>query len=228
MSGTDLHSWHLSPVEAVAVQKGLAARVIREGDVVEPRIVGGVDVSVGVDRESARAVVVNMSYPELEVIQVGVVEGKLDFPYIPGLLSFREARLILCAWEQLRVTPDILLVDGHGISHPRRLGLASHLGLWLDVPTVGCAKSRLCGDNKEPGPVPGASEGLYDKGELVGMVLRTKRNCRPLYVSVGHRLSLENAVDWVLRCQVGYRLPEPTRLAHMISKKQPVMGCGIG
>ena len=214
-----MHSWHLSPAEAVAVQRRLAAEVIREGEVIVPHAVGGVDVSVGIDRESARAVVVNLSYPGLELLQVGVAEGKLDFPYIPGLLSFREAKLILRAWEQLRVAPDILYVDGHGIAHPRRLGIASHLGLWLDIPTVGCAKSRLCGDYDEPNPTPGATEGLYDRGEQVGVVLRTKRHCRPLFISVGHRLCLENAVAWVQRCRRGYRLPEPTRLAHLASKR---------
>ncbi|MCL2150133.1 MAG: deoxyribonuclease V [Dehalococcoidia bacterium] len=216
----DLHSWHLTPTEAVALQRCLAARVVREGEAAAVCVVGGADVSVGMDRMSARAAVVTMSYPALELIQVAIAEGKLDFPYIPGLLSFREARLILQAWEQLTHAPDLLLVDGHGIAHPRRLGIASHLGLWLQVPTIGCAKSRLCGDYLEPGPLSGDAQPLYDRGELVGMVLRTKRRTRPLFVSVGHRLDLENAVAWVLKCLRGYRLPEPVRLAHLASNQR--------
>jgi deoxyribonuclease V len=204
----------------MVIQKHLAAEIIKEGEVVAPNIVGGVDVSVAINRRRAQAVAVSLSYPELKLIQIGVAEGELDFPYIPGLLSFRETKLILSAWEKLKSVPEILFVDGQGIAHPRRLGIASHLGLWLDVPTIGCAKSRLCGDYIEPGPHLGDATPLYDRDEQVGVTLRTKEGSRPLFISVGHRLGVENAMDWVLRCLRGYRIPEPTRLAHLASKNK--------
>jgi deoxyribonuclease V len=156
-----------------------------------------------------------LSYPSLELAEVQVETAELPFPYIPGLLSFREAPLIIRLFARLRHQPDLLLVDGHGIAHPRRLGIAAHLGLWLDIPTVGCAKSRLYGTHAELKMESGSSEWLYDASEIIGAVLRTRRGSNPLYVSIGHNISLENALQWVLLCTRGYRLPEPTRLAHL-------------
>jgi deoxyribonuclease V len=144
-----------------------------------------------------------------------VVERKVTLPYIPGLLSFREAPLIVAACEELSNVPDLILVDGQGIAHPRRLGLASHLGLFLDVPTVGCAKSRLCGKHKPVGEKVGSYTELVDNGDVIGAVLRTKVGVKPIYVSIGHKISLSSARKWVLNCCRGYRLPEPTRLAHL-------------
>jgi deoxyribonuclease V len=144
-----------------------------------------------------------------------IVEGELAFPYVPGLLSFRESPLILVACERLTVTPDLFLVDGQGIAHPRRMGFASHLGLFLNTPAIGCAKSLLCGTHEMPGIEPGSYTEIIDKGEIIGAALRTKRSMNPIYVSIGHKIDLQNAIHWALECCRGYRIPEPTRLAHL-------------
>lgn len=163
----------------------------------------------------ATAAVVVIQYPQFRLMEVKVVQGKLDFPYIPGLLSFRESPLTLAACEQLTITPDLILVDGQGIAHPRRIGLASHLGLFLDTPTIGCAKSRLCGQHEAPGETPGSYTELMDRNETVGAALRTRTRVKPVYVSIGHKIDLKNAIHWVLATCRGYRLPEPARLAHL-------------
>jgi deoxyribonuclease V len=160
------------------------------------------------------AAVVILEYPELNPVETKIMQGEIDFPYVPGLLSFREAPLILQAFEQLTHTPDLIMVDGQGIAHPRRLGIAAHLGLFFDIPTIGCAKSRLCGTHQEPAPEPGNFEELTDKNESIGVVLRTKYNTNPVYLSIGNKIAIEDAIFWVMRCCRGYRLPEPTRLAH--------------
>jgi len=159
--------------------------------------------------------VVVLSYPELRVVETKIVQGNLDFPYIPGLLSFRESPLILAACEQLTVTPDLILVDGQGIAHPRRMGLASHLGLFLNTPTIGCAKSLLCGKHEVPDEKPGSCAEVVDRGDTIGVALRTKLGIKPIYVSIGHKIDLQTAIHWVLECCCGYRLPEATRLAHL-------------
>jgi deoxyribonuclease V len=159
--------------------------------------------------------VVVLSYPDLRLVETKVVSGGLEFPYIPGLLSFREAPLTLAACEELSVTPDLILVDGQGIAHPRRMGLASHLGLFLDKPTIGCAKSLLCGSCEIPGEEPGSYTEIVDQGEVIGVTLRTKLAVKPVYVSIGHKIDLETAIQWVLNCCRGHRLPEPARLAHL-------------
>jgi deoxyribonuclease V len=156
-----------------------------------------------------------IQYPELRLVEAKIAHGKLDFPYIPGLLSFRESPLTLAACGQLTLTPDLILVDGQGIAHPRRMGLASHLGLLLDTPTIGCAKSLLCGEHGVPGETPGSYAEVVDRGETVGAALRTKPGAKPIYVSIGHKVDLETAIYWVLKLCRGYRLPEPTRLAHL-------------
>jgi len=161
------------------------------------------------------AAVVVLRYPELRVVGIKSVAGPLGFPYIPGLLSFREAPLILAACEELKLVPDLIIVDGQGIAHPRRMGLASHLGLFLNIPTIGCAKSLLCGGHEVPAEEPGSYAEIIDGGEIIGAALRTKLGVKPVYVSIGHRLNLESAIHWVLKCCRGYRLPEPTRLAHL-------------
>jgi deoxyribonuclease V len=163
----------------------------------------------------ATGAVVILSYPELRLVETKIVNEKLNFPYIPGLLSFRESPLVLAACEKLAITPDLILVDGQGIAHPRRMGLASHLGLFLNTPTIGCAKSRLCGTHKVPGVEPGSYAELTDNGEIIGAVLRTKLGASPVYVSIGHKVDLQTAIHWVLECCRGYRLPEPARLAHL-------------
>lgn len=210
-----LHDWKVTATQAQQIQKQLAGQVSKQSEFTEPQLIAGVDIS-GPDRQGvARGAVVVLRYPELTLIERRVAEQKLTFPYVPGLLSFREAPLITAACEHLSLTPDLIIVDGQGVAHPRRLGLASHLGLLLDTPTIGCAKSRLCGSHDEVGLEPGCHTELIDYGEVVGAVLRTKANTNPLYVSIGHKIDLESALKWVMSCCRGYRLPEPTRLAHL-------------
>lgn len=210
-----LHSWDISPAEAIALQARLSGLVLRVGRVDNPRFVAGVDVAVNRSQSWARAAVVVLRYPGLEPVETRWAEGKLTLPYIPGLLSFREAPLTLAACEQLEVVPDLFMVDGQGIAHPRRLGIASHLGLFLNTPTIGCAKSRLCGEHEDPAVEKSSYTDLVDGGEVIGAVLRTRHAAKPVYVSIGHKLDLENAIHWVLECCRGFRIPEPTRLAHL-------------
>ena len=210
-----LHDWQLNPAEAIDIQQRLSARVSRSGEVTNPRFIAGVDIAAGKAHEMATGAVVILSYPELRLVETRVAQGKLDFPYIPGLLSFREAPLTLTACQGLTVAPDLIMVDGQGIAHPRRMGLASHLGLFWDRPTIGCAKSLLCGQHKEPGEKPGSYAEVVDRGETIGAALRTKLGTKPIYVSIGHKIDLQTAIYWVLECCRGYRLPEPTRLAHL-------------
>jgi deoxyribonuclease V len=212
---TSLHSWRVSIAEAKDIQRDLAGKVSRSGEPESPRLIAGVDISVKREEGRATGAVVILKYPELRVVEVKIIGGRLDFPYIPGLLSFREAPLILAACQELTLVPDLILVDGQGIAHPRRMGLASHLGLFLDMPTIGCAKSLLCGRHEVPGDEPGSYAEIRDGEEIIGTALRTKPGVKPVYVSIGHRLSLESAIYWVLKCCRGYRLPEPARLAHL-------------
>jgi deoxyribonuclease V len=210
-----LHPWRVTTAEARAIQTRLAGLVSRKSEALRPRLVAGVDISAPRFQGRARGTVVVLSYPELEVVEVGVVEQEVDLPYIPGLLSFRESPVILAAWEKLRLTPDLILVDGQGIAHPRRFGIASHLGLLLDLPAIGCAKSLLCGTHGVIGWEAGSTAEIEHDGEIVGVALRTKADVRPVYVSIGHKVDLTAAVSWVSNCCRGYRLPEPTRLAHL-------------
>jgi deoxyribonuclease V len=204
----------MSAKEAVALQKDLAVRVSRCGHVGMARYVAGVDVSV-TPAGGATAAVVVLRYPELAVTEFQAVHGVVGFPYVPGLLSFRELPLVLEAFSRLKTIPDVVMVDGQGIAHPRRLGIAAHLGLFLNVPTIGCAKSWLFGVGELPKETSGSFEELRDGDEVIGVMLRTKEGVKPLYISVGHKLDLKEAIAWVMRCVRGYRLPEPTRLAHL-------------
>ena len=200
--------------EAIRIQKRLRNRVVRKGRIV-PRIVAGADVSYKGD--VARAVFVVMR--DLEPVEQVVVDETVPFPYIPGLLSFREIPPLLSAWKKVKTVPDVIIVDGQGIAHPRRFGIASHLGIVLGVPTIGCAKSRLCGEHDEPGEKRGSWSKLTHKGEVVGAALRTRDGCNVVYVSTGHRVSLESAISVVLACAPRYRLPEPQRLADHLTKQ---------
>ena len=210
-----LHGWQVSIAEALDIQRKLVAQVSRTSEVAAPHFIAGADISVQKEQGLATGAVVVLSYPELKLVETKVVNGKLDFPYVPGLLSFRESPLTLAACERLTVTPDLILVDGQGIAHPRRMGLASHLGLFLDTPTIGCAKSLLCGSHEIPGVEPGSYAEVVDRGEIIGAALRTRFGVKPIYVSIGHKVDLQTAIHWVLECCRGYRLPEPTRLAHL-------------
>ena len=214
MEIASLHSWDVDPAGARALQKSLAARVDASTPLGPWQTVAAADVSYNKSSDWLHAAVVVMRAGTFEVIErVGVV-GKATFPYVPGLLSFREAPVVLDAFRKLTTRPDVVLCDGQGIAHPRRIGLASHLGLWLDLPTIGCAKSLLCGTYDEPGPDRGDRSPLVDRGEVIGSVVRTRSRIKPLYVSPGHRCDLEGAVAVTLATTVKYRLPVPARLAH--------------
>jgi deoxyribonuclease V len=204
----------VSVAEAKEIQHSLANQVVKTGKLSNVELIAGVDISgVNKDGISCGAVVV-LRYPSMVAVERRMVLMKIEFPYVPGLLSFREIPLILAACKQLSTTPDLFIADAQGIAHPRRLGLASHLGLVLDMPTIGCAKSILCGQYGDLGDEPGDCVSLVDGDEVVGSALRTKRRVKPVYVSIGHRIDLDEACRWVLACCRGYRLPEPTRLAH--------------
>ncbi len=211
----DLHDWQIGINQAKQIQLELACQVSRQSNGIKPRFIAGVDISSGQARKTARAAVVVINYPELRVREIKTAEDELNFPYVPGLLSFRETPLILAAWRKLSIEPDLLIVDGHGIAHPRRFGIASHLGLLLDLPTIGCAKSRLSGLEPPIDSEAGSYAELTDNGEIIGAVLRSKTGTKPIYVSIGHKIDLMTAVKWVTECCCGYRLPEPARLAHL-------------
>jgi deoxyribonuclease V len=213
-----LHDWKVDPEKALEIQRNLSKQVVKQGDIGVPRFIAGVDVSVN-RQNIARAAAVVLTFPEMEVIEAATVAGTVDFPYIPGLLSFREIPLTLEACKQLKYTPHLVMVDGQGVAHPRRIGLASHLGLFLDIPTIGCAKSLLLGRYEELTEEAGSYSEIKDKdGETIGVALRTKYRVKPLIISIGHKISLPSSIYWVLQCVSGFRLPEPTRLAHLASK----------
>ena len=203
---------NLSPSEAIALQKQLAAQVkIAPLDLSTLRTVAGIDVS---HKDIGRAAVVVLSYPDLEVVEKVTVEQEVTFPYIPGLLSFRETPVILAALEKLKTTPDALMLDGQGWAHPRRFGIACHVGVLCDLPSVGVAKTRFVGTFDTLGDIPGDTAPLMDKNEQIGVVLRGKKNMNPLYISLGHKMDTASAADLVKSCLRGYKLPEPTRRAH--------------
>ena len=207
----------MTPKEAFAIQEELRDRVIPRWDRRRRvRLVAGTDMSVKQGR--VRAAVVVLTFPELEPVEEAFFEGPVTFPYVPGLLSFRECPPLLEAFARLHTRPGLLLVDGQGIAHPRRLGLAAHLGVLLDLPAVGCAKSRLCGVYEEPGSEAGAFSALRLEGETVGVVLRTRARVKPIFLSIGHRMDLEHALSFTLACCRGFRLPEPTRAAHRAAR----------
>ncbi len=223
-----LHAWDLSPKDAIALQKALAGAVVRS-DRFDPggrraiRRVAGVDAAFADGGRVIRAAAVMLDHPGLVQTGEALIERPTAFPYVPGLLSFREVPALLEALRQLPTIPDLILCDGHGYAHPRRFGLACHLGLWLDIPAIGVAKSRLTGSHDEPGPAKGDVAWLLaDKGarpgERIGAVLRTRERVKPVYVSAGHRVSLRTALALTLGCATRFRLPEPTRLADKLSK----------
>lgn len=215
-------SWPATAAEAIVLQKELAPKVETVDRLSEVRTIAGIDVAFPGGGDITRAAVAVLSYPDLAVIETRVVEEPTRFPYVPGLLSFREAPAVLAALAKLSATPDLLMVDGHGIAHPRRLGIACHLGLLAGLPAIGVAKSRLCGRHDEPGEEKGARAPLTDGGAVLGAVLRSRARVRPVYVSSGHRVGLETAVGLVLACAPRFRLPEPTRLADKLSKGQAI------
>jgi len=214
------HSWNLLPKDAILLQRKLARQVSLHDSIARPiKLVAGVDVSYKRRAEKFYAAIVVLDYTSMTILDAVTASGEVDFPYVPGLLSFRELPILLEAFRKLATTPDVILADAQGIAHPRRLGLASHLGLWLDLPTIGCAKSLLCGKAAEPRLEKGAWTSLRDADEIVGRMLRTKDRVRPLIISPGHKTDVQRATEIVLHCCRGYRLPEPTRQAHLLGNR---------
>ena len=220
-----LHAWDLAPRQAMAIQSDLRERLVLAWDGRKTATVGGVDVSVKEGR--SRAAIVVLSYPDLEPLQGVTAESPVAFPYVPGLLAFREGPVVLKAWKALRHKPDLLIFDGQGIAHPRGMGLAAHLGLWLERPSIGVARSRLYGHHDEPGRTRGEGTDLRDQRDpshVIGCVLRTRTNVKPVYVSAGHLIDLPRAVEVVLACCARYRLPEPIRWAHRVAGGATTLG----
>lgn len=212
MQYQNLHAWHVTTERARQLQNELSTQVVRRDRFETIKTVAGVDI--GFKNNIARAAVVILSFPDLLLVDGVVAESRVNFPYIPGYLSFREIPPLLVAFARLQTEPDLVIVDGQGLAHPRRFGLACHLGLILDKPTIGCAKSRLCGQYAEPDAEKGAYTNLLDKDEIIGTALRTRTNVSVVYVSIGHRISLDSARKLTLACCKRYRLPETTRYAH--------------
>ncbi|RMH37774.1 MAG: deoxyribonuclease V [Nitrospirae bacterium] len=208
------HAWRVTPEHARRLQEELRHFVIPIGTLSQLHLVAGADVAY--DRPSCRmfAGIVVLQLPDFQIVETRMAVRQTTFPYIPGLLSFRETPALLAAWKQVSHTPDVLFIDGHGLSHPRRFGLACHVGVLIDRPVIGCAKSRLIGTYEEPPPTRGSTSWLYDEtGHIIGAVVRTRGGTRPVFVSVGHRIDLQEAVRVTLLCSKGYRLPEPIRQA---------------
>jgi len=220
MSYPDLHPWTLDPVEAARVQANLRERLVLTWDGRVISTIAGIDVGLKDASHTARAAIVVLRYPDLTPLDGVTADVPLVFPYVPGLLAFREGPTILAAWEKLRLQPDLLMFDGQGIAHPRGIGIASQMGLWLDRPSIGVAKSRLYGRHVVPGSRRGDLADLVDERDparVIGVVLRTRESTNPVYVSPGHLIDLPHCVEFVLQCCTRYRLPEPTRWAHRLA-----------
>src|SRR5215210_3900791 len=208
------HAWTVAPEEAVALQRGLRREIVADRLIAldAVRLVAGVDVSVKNDQSQAAVVVV--TFPDFQPVETVLAWRPTPFPYVPGLLSFREGPVLEEAFEKLKSEPDVFLFDGMGIAHPRRIGIASHMGLWLGKPTVGCGKTLLCGRYGRLPDQKGASAPLVDRGEVIGAAVRTRDAKQPVFISPGHLADIPTAVSLALRCAPKYRLPEPIRLAH--------------
>jgi deoxyribonuclease V len=214
----DLHSWTLDPAQAIRIQATLRERLSLQWDGRAVSTIGGVDI--GLEGDIARAAIVVLRYPDLAPLEGVTADAPLVFPYIPGLLSFREGPAILAAWEKLQTRPDLVMFDGQGIAHPRGLGIASQMGLWLERPSIGVAKSRLYGRHSAPGLKRGEWAELHDERDpkkIIGAVVRTREGINPVYVSPGHLIDLPTCIEFVLGCCGKYRLPEPTRWAHRVA-----------
>lgn len=212
-----MHSWEVPPKEAIEIQEKLRTKIELASFDGHINTIAGVDVSMNRFSDDLYAGIIVLSYPDMKPIEHATIEGKIKFPYIPGLLSFREIPALLKCFEKLTIKPDVVMVDGQGIAHPRRLGIASHLGVLLDMPTIGCAKSRLYGIGNEPMNV-GETVSLRDpkNDQELGVMIKIKNGARPVIISPGHRMDIESAMRIALPCFKGYRLPEPTRQAHLL------------
>jgi len=215
-----LHSWQLSVTDAIAIQQQLKDEVVTEDKLGAVNYVAGVDMGFEADGTISRAAVAVLSFPDLQLIESAIAFRPTTFPYIPGLLSFREIPAVIDALETISTIPDLIICDGQGIAHPRRFGIACHLGLLVDIPTIGAAKSLLIGKYEELNASRGSWQPLKHRGETVGAVLRSRTATKPLYISSGHLVSLPTAIDYVLRCTPKYRLPETTRIADKLASNR--------
>ncbi len=213
------HNWVVTPKEALEIQNRLQKELSLKVAFKKNEKIGGVDVSYAKRTNTLKAVIAILNYPSFEIIEVFEKMGRNNFPYIPGLLTFREGPIILEAFDKLKEVPDVLLFDGQGIAHPRRMGIAAHLGILLDLPTIGCAKSLLCGKYEEPMKEKGAQSFLWDREEIVGVALRTRANVKPLFVSPGHKMDIQTSVEIVLASSPHFRIPLPLRYAHALSRR---------
>jgi deoxyribonuclease V len=219
-----IHPWKLNEFDALILQQHLASKVIKKDQLNDMKYVAGVDVAYDKQSDKLFSAVVVLDAGSLDIVETAMVEDIARFPYIPGLFSFRELSPIAKALKQLNTSPDLIVCDGQGIAHPRRFGLASHLGVLFDVPTIGCGKTKLIGEAEEPGKKRGDYAPLVENGEVIGNVLRTQDNVKPIYVSIGHRISLPTACDWILKLSPRYRLPETTRQADQIVRRALASG----
>jgi deoxyribonuclease V len=219
MIARSLHPWNVSYREAIRIQEKLRTDISLTKSARTISSVAGADVSYAKRGGEGIAAMLVLSYPELDLMDEAFARGKVSFPYIPGLLSFREAPLLIEVFQRLQHLPDVVLYDGQGIAHPRSLGLASHMGLLLDLPSVGCAKKKLVGDFGEVGLKPGSITPLTMEGRTIGAVIRTRRGVKPVFVSPGHRIDLESSIQLILKTCRGFRLPEPLRRAHLMVKR---------
>ena len=209
-----LHSWNVSVEEAIQIQEALKDQIILKKPFSKVRTMGGGDVAYSKNENRLFGAIVVLSFPDMEILDMATADGKIPFPYIPNLLSFREGPILIQIFEKLRVKPDIMVYDGQGIAHPRRFGLASHLGLWFDLPSIGCAKTPLLEGFISPGASKGSFELIRKEGKEVGVVLRTKDNVKPLFISPGHRIDITTSIQLILESCQGFRFPEPLRKAH--------------
>ena len=217
-----LHTWNVDYKKAVEIQERLKKSIILKGSTKNCKLIAGADVSYTKGSEIFYASVVVFNLQTMERVEEVTASGKVDFPYIPGLLSFRESPILLKAFAKIKSEPDVIILDAQGIAHPRGIGLASHIGLLLDKSSIGCAKTRLIGEYNEVGGEAGCHSQLTVKGEIVGAVLRTRKNVKPVFVSPGHKIDLNTSIDLVLKSCRGYRLPEPVRQAHNLVKKTAI------
>jgi deoxyribonuclease V len=206
----------LTPDQAIACQQEMQKKLQIKPLDKEIRIIGGADISFNKYSETVYAGIVLFSYPELKIIGNATAISTTTFPYISGLLAFREVPALLKAWDKLTVKPDLMVLDGQGIAHERRLGIATHFGLLTNVPSIGSAKSRLTGKYQEPANELFAENPMYHQNEYIGVALRSKKNCNPIYISPGHNINIQQSVDVIKKCIRGYRIPEPTRQAHLL------------
>ncbi|WP_409175189.1 deoxyribonuclease V [Brevibacillus fortis] len=213
------HPWNIDEQEAINLQRQLAQQVKQEDQLADVRFIAGVDVAYHAESDLLVAGVVILDSTSLQVVESVVIQDTVEFPYIPGLFSFRELPPLVRAFKELKTTPQLVVCDGQGIAHPRRFGLASHLGVLFDMPTIGCGKTRLLGEYEEPAQERGAYSPLIDQGEIIGGVLRTQPNIKPIFVSIGHGISLPTACAWITRLSPKYRLPETTRQADQLVNK---------